>query len=70
MARVRHHGRLDVGVLGNDQSKTIRSAAVAREDGAQVVRLKLERPRLTSVEPQDSGWLITVGEAMAARPSR
>jgi tetratricopeptide (TPR) repeat protein len=56
---------IDVGVLGNDQSKTIRSAAVAREDDAQVVRLKLERPRLTSVEPQDSGWLITVGEAMA-----
>ena len=56
---------LDVGVLGNDQSKTIRSAAVAREDDAQVVRLKLERPRLTSVEPQDSGWLITIGEAMA-----
>ena len=56
---------LDVGVLGNDQSKTIRSAAVSREDDAQVVRLKLERPRLTSVEPQDSGWLVTVGEAMA-----
>ncbi len=56
---------LDVGVLGNDQSKTIRSAAVSREDDAQVVRLKLERPRLTSVEPQDFGWLITVGEAMA-----
>ena len=56
---------LDVGVLGNDQSKTIRSAAVAREDDAQVVRLKLERPRLVSVEPQDSGWLITIGDAMA-----
>jgi tetratricopeptide (TPR) repeat protein len=56
---------LDVGVLSNDQSKTIRSAAVAREDDAQVVRLKLERPRLVSVEPQDSGWLVTVGEAMA-----
>ena len=56
---------LDVGVLGNDQSKTIRSAAVAREDDAQVVRLKLERPRLVSVEPQDSGWLITIGDATA-----
>jgi tetratricopeptide (TPR) repeat protein len=56
---------LDVGVFGNDQSKTIRSVAIAREDDAQVVRLKLERPRLVSVEPQDSGWLITIGEAMA-----
>ena len=30
-----------------------------------MVRLKLERPRLVSVEPQDSGWLITIGDAMA-----
>ncbi len=56
---------LDVGILGTDQSKTILSAAVAREDDAQVVRVKLERPRLVSAEPQDSGWLITIGEAMA-----
>ena len=56
---------IDIGVLSNDQSKTIRSAAVTREDDAQVVRLKLERPRLTSVEPQDAGWLVTIGEAMA-----
>ena len=38
---------------------------MTREDDAQVVRLKLERPRLVSVEPQDTGWLITIGEAMA-----
>jgi tetratricopeptide (TPR) repeat protein len=56
---------LDVGVLGTDQSKTILSAAVAHEDDAQVVRVKLERPRLVSAEPQDSGWLITIGEVMA-----
>ncbi len=57
--------KLDVGVLGNDQSKTIRSAKVVHEDGAQVVRLTLERPRLTSVEAQDSGWQLTIGDAMA-----
>ncbi len=56
---------LDIDVLNSDQSKTIRSASLAREGAVQVLRLKLERPRLTSVEPQDSGWLVTVGEAMA-----
>jgi tetratricopeptide (TPR) repeat protein len=56
---------VDIGVLNNDQSKTIRSAAISQEDDVQVVRLKLERPRLTSVEPQDNGWLVTVGETMA-----
>ena len=61
---------LDIDVLNNDQSKTIRSASVAREGEAQVVRLKLERPRLTSVEPQESGWLVTIGDAVqgAAKP--
>ena len=29
-----------------------------------MVRLKLERPRLVSVDPQDTGWLINIGEAM------
>ena len=29
------------------------------------MRLKLERPRLTSVEPQQTGWMVTIGEAMA-----
>lgn len=56
--------KLDIGVLGRDQSKTIRSFVAKETDGAQVVRLALERPRLTSVEPQDSGWLLTIGDAM------
>jgi tetratricopeptide (TPR) repeat protein len=56
---------IDIGVLNNDQSKTIRSATITQDDDAQVVRLKLERPRLTSVEPQANGWLVTVGETMA-----
>ena len=55
---------VDVSVLANDQSKTIRSANVTREDEAQVVRLKLERPRLTSVSQEEAGWSVTVGEAM------
>jgi len=57
--------KLDIGVLGNDQSKTIRSAKVVSDDGAQVVRVTLERPRLTSIESQDLGWLLTIGDAMA-----
>ena len=55
---------IDIGAFSNDQSKTIHSAALTRDDDAQVVRLKLERPRLVSVDPQDTGWLISIGEAM------
>ena len=31
-----------------------------------MVRVKLERPRLIGVEPQDSGWLITIDDAMVS----
>jgi tetratricopeptide (TPR) repeat protein len=54
---------LDIGALANDRSRTIRSASLTREAGAQVVRVKLERPRLTSVALKDSGWSITIGDA-------
>jgi len=54
--------KLDIGALANDQSKTIRSAVVVREGDVQVVRLMLERPRLTSVEAQDSGWMLSIGD--------
>jgi tetratricopeptide (TPR) repeat protein len=56
--------KLDVGALANDPSRTIRSARASTEDGAQVVRLKLERPRLVSAAPEDNGWAVTLGEAV------
>jgi tetratricopeptide (TPR) repeat protein len=57
---------LDVGVLSADPSRTIRSAAVTREAGAQVARLKLERPRLVSIAPEGTGWEVTIGESIHA----
>ena len=61
---------LDVGALANDPSKSVLDASTTTDDGAQVVRIKLERPRLTSVEQQGLRWTVTVGDSMraAARP--
>ncbi len=61
---------IDITMLTNDTSRTIREASVALEDDAQVVRLKLERPRLISVDADDSGWSVSVGDAMlgASKP--
>jgi tetratricopeptide (TPR) repeat protein len=56
--------KVDVDVLASDTSKTVRSAAVTQEGGTQIVRLKLERPRLVSVATEDTGWAVTVGEAL------
>ncbi|MBN8966015.1 MAG: tetratricopeptide repeat protein, partial [Rhizobiales bacterium] len=52
---------LDLGSLADDPDKLVRGASVETVDGAQVVRIKLERPRLTSVEQRDTGWVVMVG---------
>lgn len=56
--------KLDIGALAQDTSRTIQNAVLSKEDGAQVVRLKLERPRLVSVSPEENGWAVAVGEAV------
>jgi tetratricopeptide (TPR) repeat protein len=53
---------IDVGTLKNDASRTIRDAVVTRVGDAQVLRLKLDRPRLISAEAADNGWEITIGD--------
>lgn len=55
---------IDIDTLSNDPSQTIRNAELAREDDAQVVRLRLERPRLVSVEAEEAGWSVAIGDAM------
>jgi tetratricopeptide (TPR) repeat protein len=55
---------IDIDALSNDPSKTIRSAELSRENEAQVVRLRLERPRLTSVDAEADGWAVSIGDAM------
>jgi tetratricopeptide (TPR) repeat protein len=55
---------IDIEPLNNDPSQTIRSADISRESDAQVVRLRLERPRLTSVDAEEGGWSVSIGDAM------
>jgi len=55
--------KIDAGVLASDSSRTVRSFNAVQADGAQIVRLKLERPRLVSMEQQGNGWLVSIGES-------
>jgi tetratricopeptide (TPR) repeat protein len=55
---------IGIDALNNDPSQTIRSADILREGDAQVVRLRLERPRLTSVDAEEGGWSVSIGDAM------
>lgn len=59
-----------VGTLPTDSEGVIRSASFKREpDGAAVVRLRLQRPRLISVDSDGLAWTITIADTVVI-PSR
>jgi tetratricopeptide (TPR) repeat protein len=53
---------IDVSALRSDTSRTIRSADLTRADDAQVVRVKLERPRLLSLVAEGPTWVAHIGD--------
>jgi tetratricopeptide (TPR) repeat protein len=50
-------------------SKVIRTAAVTRSGNGQVVRLKLDRPKLTSLGADGATWTVTLGD-VALEPTQ
>jgi tetratricopeptide (TPR) repeat protein len=57
---------IKIAELANDPSHTIRSATVTRLQEASVVRIKLERPKLTSATMEGATWVINIGSQMIA----
>jgi tetratricopeptide (TPR) repeat protein len=55
--------------LANDPSHNIRNATVTRLQEASVVRIKLERPKLTSVAIEGATWVVNIGSQITA-PTR
>ncbi|MEX0591018.1 MAG: hypothetical protein WD207_08025, partial [Xanthobacteraceae bacterium] len=60
---------IDVSALVNDQTRTVTQAETMRSELGAVVRLKLARTRLPSVEREGNTWMITLGDVVVA-PSR
>jgi hypothetical protein len=59
--------KIDIGALANDPTHAIRSAVLEHgADGEAIIRLKLERPRLVSLEPDGSGWAVTIADTVTA----
>ena len=56
--------KIEIAALESEPSRTIRSASLTRTDETQVLRLRLERPRLTSVSMEGAMWSVTVGESV------
>src|SRR5262249_43182300 len=54
--------RIDIGAVAAQSGRTIRGASVSRSRDGQVVQLKLDRPKLTSVGADGPTWTVTVGD--------
>lgn len=60
---------IDLTGIAEDKSGVIRGAQqIALPDGL-AVRIALERPRLTSIAPEGTSWIVTLGDAIAT-PTR
>jgi tetratricopeptide (TPR) repeat protein len=55
--------------LASDPSHNIRSATAKRLGDASIVRIKLERPKLTSVAMEGGTWVVNIGSQISA-PTR
>ena len=57
---------IKVDALANDPSHNIRGVTAARRLDASFVRIRLERPKLTSVAMEGSTWVVTLGSEVTS----
>jgi tetratricopeptide (TPR) repeat protein len=60
---------IDVSKLVTQPIGAVRSATVTRTEGGQVVRIKVDRPRLTSLEADGFAWTVSIGD-LVLEPTR
>ena len=60
---------IDVSKLVTQPIGSVRSATVTRTEGGQVVRIKVDRPRLTSLEADGFTWTVSIGD-LVLEPTR
>ncbi len=56
--------KIDLSALDGEPSRTIRSFDFRHAGDADVVRLKLDRPRLTSVAAEGGVWTVNIGDTV------
>ena len=62
--------KIDIAALTKDTGKLIRSVTQDRgADGEAIVRIKLERPGVVSLETDGTSWIVAIGDRVAT-PSR
>ena len=53
--------------LGSIKSDAILDASVVRSGDVQLVRVKLSRPRLVSLTPEDNNWAVNIGDTVVSQ---
>lgn len=62
--------KIDLAALAPQSNQVIHSAVLERGgDGEAIVRIKLRRPRLTSLVADGAGWIVNIGDTVTV-PSR
>lgn len=62
--------KIDVSKLSTRYGSIVRQATFERGgSGEGIVRLRLTRPQMASLESDDNGWVLKVGDAVAAPPA-
>ena len=56
---------IDLAALNGEASRTIRGAEFTRDGDTGIVRIRLDRPHLSSVATEGPGWTVTIGDTMA-----
>jgi tetratricopeptide (TPR) repeat protein len=55
---------IDLSALDGESSRTIRGYDFSQTDGADIVRLKLDRPQLSSVAADGPVWTVQIGDSV------
>jgi tetratricopeptide (TPR) repeat protein len=63
--------QIDLNALQADKDNGIREVLFDRaKDGAAIVRIKLTRPRMSSLEADGPGWVITIADTISTTATR
>ena len=59
---------MDLSALDNELTRTIRSYTFTHTEDADIVRLKLDRPHLSSVSADGAVWTLEIGDSVLEPP--
>jgi hypothetical protein len=59
---------INLSALEGEATRTIRGAELTRAPDATIVRIRLDRPRIESVDTEGAVWAVTIGDAVLDPP--